>query len=53
MIITVFPYLAGEKEFQKFRDADIVITFDKRKQELDYSDLPRKEGRESETHRGL
>ena len=53
MIVTVFPYLAGEKEFQKFRDADIVITFEKRKQDLDYDDLPRKEGRESETHRAL
>jgi hypothetical protein len=53
MIVTVFPYLAGEKEFQKFRDADIIITFDKRKEELDYSDLPRKLGRESETHRAF
>jgi hypothetical protein len=53
MIITTYPYLATEKDFKRFRDADIVVTFDKIKQKLDYSDLPKKEGSESETHRAL
>ena len=53
MIVTIFPYIAGEKEFQKFRDADILITFEKAKSELDYSDLPAKQGREDITHRAL
>ena len=53
MIITRYPYLADEKEFKLFRDADIIITFTRRKQALDYSDLPPKNGSEKETHRAL
>jgi hypothetical protein len=53
MIYTRFPYMAGEEEFQKFRDADIVITIEKAEQDLDYSNLPPKRGSEDTLHRAL
>ncbi len=53
MIYTSFSFLSVEKYLKEIERLGTEITTEKIKVELSYSDLPKKYGKESDTHRAL
>jgi len=53
MIYTIYPYLATEQHFAELDKHGIGHKIEKIDVALNFEDLPRKYGRESETHRAM
>lgn len=53
MIYTTYPYFATEEDFVELEKAGIERSIEHINIQLDFNDLPRKYGRESETHRAM